>query len=117
MKRRNPFVFVFVVLGLVAISASSGCKTTLKPLPQNPPRIIDSPPEQRAALNEAANLGIPQEERRFGIEQEKELKRQEAEKAQDRKDKTAVIPMPVANRAGAMPDAGAIPDGGNDGKL
>jgi hypothetical protein len=117
VKRRNPFVGCFVILGLAAILGAAACKTTLKPLPQNPPRIIDSPPEQRAALNEAANLGIPQEERRFGIEQEKELKRQEAEKAQDRKDKTAVIPMPVANRGGAMPDAGAIPDGASDGKL
>jgi hypothetical protein len=107
---------IFLVLGLAALSTSA-CKTTLKPLPQNPPRIIDSPPEQRAALNEAANLGIPQEERRFGIEQEKELKRQELEKAEDRKDKTAVIPMPVANRAGAMPDAGALPDAGIDGRL
>jgi hypothetical protein len=112
VKRRN----LFVVLGLAVFSASA-CKTTLKPLPQNPPRIIDSPPEQRAALNEAANLGIPQEERRFGIEQEKELKRQELEKAEDRKDKSAVIPMPVANRAGAMPDAGAFPDAAIDGKL
>ena len=80
----------------LALATASGLARE-KPLPQNPPRIIDSPPEQRAALNEAANLGLPAEEKRWGIEKAKELKRQEAEKAEDRRSKTAVIPMPPPN--------------------
>ena len=95
---------------LVILAAACGLARQ-KPLPQNPPRIGDSPPEQRAALNEAANLGIPQEERRFGIEQEKELKRQEAEKAEDRKSRTAVIPMTPPNDGGLFAKP---PDGGTD---
>ena len=84
----------------------SACATKLKPLPQNPPRINDSPPENRAALNEAANLGLPAEEHRWGVEEEKELQRQAAEKAADKKKRTVVIPMPSPNDGGARGDAG-----------
>lgn len=98
MNRRA--LFVLVVLG-------TACATKLKPLPQNPPRIIDSPPEDRAALNEAAGLGLPAEERRWGVEEQKELKRQAAEKAEDKKRKIVVIPMPAPNDAGVFNDAGS----------
>ena len=105
MNRRD--LFVLAVL-------ATACATKLKPLPQNPPRIIDSPPEDRAALNEAADLGLPAEERRWGVEDQKELNRQAAEKAEDKKRKIVVIPMPSPTHGGVSNDGGSSSDGGSE---
>jgi hypothetical protein len=77
-----------------------------KPEPATPPRIPDSAPEQSAALNYAARLGLEAEEQRWGIEAAKERKRQADEEAESRK-KTAVIPMPAPNDSdGGSADGG-----------
>lgn len=98
---------------LVLALLTTACATKAKPLPQNPPRIPDSPPERRDELNSAARLGLEPEERRWGVAADQELKRQAAEKAQDQaaqsRNKTVVIPMPPPNDGGTfrITDAGA----------
>jgi outer membrane PBP1 activator LpoA protein len=97
------------VRGVVALALLAAACTHAKPLPENPPRIQASPPEQAAALNAAARLGLEAEEQRWQIDAAKELKRQEADRQQSANNKT-VIPMPSMNDGGASdggPDEGA----------
>jgi hypothetical protein len=95
----------------------AACARPPKPLPKPPARIMDSPPEQRYALNEAAQLGINVENRRFGYDQEKEverLKKEEAEQKVAPATRISVIPMPAPQTGGRpSPDGGAI-DAGRD---
>lgn len=97
--------FLLVVLALLV-----GACARQRPQPTQPARINDSPPERAAALNEAARLGLPAEERRWGIEEAKERKRQEEERAESAK-RTVVIPMPAVNDGGTARGA----DGGDAG--
>ena len=79
--------------------AASGCARS-KPPPPAAPRIQDSPPEQRAALNAVAHLELEPDERRWGISAAKERKRQEAARAENR-NRTVLVPMPPPNDSGA----------------
>jgi len=67
-------------LALLALwaCAASGCARS-KPPPPAAPRIQDSSPEQRAALNSVAHLELEADEKRWGIEAAKERKRQKDE--------------------------------------
>lgn len=83
--------------------------TKLKPLPENPPRIPDSMPERSAATRNAAGqqFHLEQEDRFWGIEEDKELKRQAQEKKEEEKQKEAdrvVIPMPRIGADGGAPE-------------
>jgi hypothetical protein len=82
-----------------------------KPQPASPPRIPDSSPEQIAALNNAARLGLEPEEQRWGIEAAKERKREADDRAEERRKRTALIPMPAPNDSGVFGDGGGA-DGG-----
>jgi hypothetical protein len=83
-----------------------------RPKPQHPmpPRLPESPPEQKAALDRAADLGLPADERRWQIESAKELKRIEAYREEQKSNKI-LIPMPAPNDSGVFGDGGAA-DGG-----
>jgi hypothetical protein len=97
------------ITALCALAAGATCARSKPPAPAAP-RINDSPPEQRAALNAAARLGLEAEDERWGIEAAKERKRQEAARAESR-NRTVVVPMPPPNDSGVL-----IPrDGGFDG--
>src|SRR5579863_8439980 len=97
-----------MVLALLA----AACATKLKPLPQNPPRIPDSPPDRHDSLDEAARLGLEAEKQRWGIEKDQELKRQAQENAEARQETTILIPMPAPNDSGLFQHA----DGGAPGR-
>jgi hypothetical protein len=75
-----------------------------------PPRLPESPPEQKAALDDAARLGLQAETQRWQIEAAKELKRIEAYRAEQKSNKI-VIPMPAPNDSGVFGDGGTA-DGG-----
>ena len=79
-----------------------------KPQPAMPPRLPESPTEQKAALNNAARLGLQAEEQRWQIEAAKERKEIQAYRAEQRSNKI-LIPMPAPN------DSGVFGDGGVDG--
>jgi hypothetical protein len=97
-------------LGAVVVLAAACARP--KPPPAPPPRIQDSPPEQIAALNNAARLGLEPEERRWNIEAAKERKRLEAERREEASSHKTVIPMPSPQTGGrASADAG-VPDAG-----
>jgi hypothetical protein len=83
-----------------------------KPPPAPPPRIQDSPPEQIAALNNAARLGLEPEERRWNIEAAKERKRIEAERQDEAASHKTVIPMPSVQTGGRPSYDGGAGDGG-----
>ena len=88
--------------GLLAMACSAAACARFKPPPQNPPRIIDSPPEQTGrARTRRRGLGLPAEEQRWGrSRRQKELKRQAAEKAEAAAEEDVVIPMPAPQTAG-----------------
>jgi hypothetical protein len=96
------------IRGFVALVVLGAACARPRPQPANPPRIQDSPPEQRAALDSAARLGLDAEKERWGIEKSEERKRQARDREEEQKSHKAVIPMPAP---GGVP---AIHDGGTD---
>jgi hypothetical protein len=108
----------WLVVGLVGLAAGAiACgPTKLKPLPQNPPRIPDSVPERAAATRYASpqQLHLEAEDHFWGIEEDKELKRDEKRekeeqaaklRQQEQRSGESLIPKPRTNA-----DAGVVPD-------
>jgi hypothetical protein len=105
----------FVASALLVVA----CAHPPQPLPTPPPRIQSSPPEQRAALDEAVGKDLPVEEQRWGIGEAKELKKEKrefAEEAQQRNAAMALVRMPPPNDSGVFGPDGGVRDGGGDGK-
>jgi hypothetical protein len=95
--------FVLVMMGVLA-----ACAPQQKPAPA-PARMQDTVPERKAALDEANPNDLREVEpdnRRFGVPQEKERRRQaqEAKEAEQQKAADqALIPMPRMSADGGAP--------------
>ena len=103
----------FVALVTVAAACVGTACARPRPQPANPPRIQDSPPEQRAALDSAARLGLDAEKDRWGIEKSEERKRQARDREEQQNSHKAVIPMPAPNGT-PLPSHDAGSDAGHD---
>lgn len=93
---------------LMVVGALMACAPRQKPAPA-PARMQDTVPERAAALQEANPNDLREVEpdnRRFGVPQDKERKRQiqEAKEAEQKKAaEEALIPMPRMTRDGGAP--------------